>query len=196
MKRLFDIIVSFTGLVLMAPLMALIAGAIKLSSAGPVFFTGGRVGLNERPFRVIKFRTMVRDAVKLGSSVTTSRDPRITPLGHFLRRMKLDELPQLINVLAGEMSIVGPRPEVPEIVRNYTIDMRNIFRIKPGITSVATLRFKDEERLLAGMVDPDFYYESQLVPIKVKLAMEHVSKGSLWFDMGVFLRTLVALARL
>ena len=170
--------------------MATFAFLIKTTSSGPIFYRQDRVGWKEMIFRVYKFRTMVDSAEKLGSSVTTRRDPRITSIGKLLRRSKADELPQLFNVLKGDMSLVGPRPDVPEIVRNFTPEMRRIFEIRPGITSVATLHLRDEETLLSKVPDPDTFYETILVPLKVRLAMEHVDRNSFAFDLKVLCQTL------
>jgi lipopolysaccharide/colanic/teichoic acid biosynthesis glycosyltransferase len=141
-------------------------------------------------FKICKFRTMVDRAEEIGSSVTVCDDKRITSLGKILRRMKLDELPQLVNVLKGEMSLVGPRPDVPEIVERYTPDMRRILSVRPGLTSVATLHLRDEEYLLAQVADPDVFYEDVLVPFKVNLAMEHVERNSLAFDLKILCQTI------
>jgi lipopolysaccharide/colanic/teichoic acid biosynthesis glycosyltransferase len=148
------------------------------------------VGLWEKPFKVYKFRSMVNHAEQMGTSVTTSKDPRITPMGKILRKTKLDELPQLINVFKGDMSLVGPRPEVPVIVRNYSPEMRRIFRIRPGITSVATVHLRDEEEILAKVPDPDRFYEEVLVPLKVKMALEHVDRNSIAFDLKILCQTI------
>jgi len=189
MKRLFDITCSLLGLVLLAPLMVVIALIIKLSSAGPILFSQKRVGLHERLFTVYKFRTMVDKADTMGTSVTTGADPRITPVGRVLRRTKFDELPQLLNVFKGDMSFVGPRPDVPEITAKYTPQMKRIFSVRPGITSVATLHFRWEEEILAKVPDPDAFYDAVVVPLKVSLAMEHVRRNSFWFDLKILLQT-------
>ena len=189
MKRFFDLILVCIGLVLAAPLIGVVALIVKTTSAGPIFFKQDRVGFKERVFQVYKFRTMVYGADAMGTLVTAGNDPRITPIGRVLRRTKLDELPQLFNVLKGDMSLVGPRPDVSEIVNNYTSEMRRIFNVHPGITSVATLHLRDEEGILAKVGDPDKYYEEFLVPLKVKLAMEHVDKDTFWFDMKILVQT-------
>lgn len=189
MKRFFDLILVCIGLVLAAPLIGVVALIVKTTSAGPIFFKQDRVGFKERVFQVYKFRTMVYGADAMGTLVTAGNDPRITPIGRVLRRTKLDELPQLFNVLKGDMSLVGPRPDVSEIVNNYTSEMRRIFNVHPGITSVATLHLRDEEGILAKVGDPDKYYEEVLVPLKVKLAMEHVDKDTFWFDMKILVQT-------
>jgi lipopolysaccharide/colanic/teichoic acid biosynthesis glycosyltransferase len=193
MKRTLDICGAIGGLILLAPIMAAIALIIRLSSHGSVVFSQLRVGRHGRPFRVYKFRSMVFNAERIGTSVTTAVDRRITPVGRILRRTKLDELPQLWNVLKGDMSFIGPRPDVPEIVEGYTAEMRHIFDIRPGITSIATLYLRDEESLLALSRNPDLVYEQVLVPFKVALALEHVERNSLLFDAKVLLHTAWAL---
>ena len=190
MKRFFDFTAAGIGLIFIAPIITIIGLLIRSTSPGPVFFRQNRVGLNGKIFRVYKFRTMVDRAEDLGTSVTTGNDSRITPLGRFLRRTKLDELPQLINVFNGDMSLVGPRPDVPEIINNYTSEMRRIFNVRPGITSIATLHLGDEEDVLAKVEDSDSFYEEIMVPLKVKLAMEHVDEDSFWFDIKILFQTL------
>ena len=189
MKRLFDIISSLFGLIFFAPLMLVVVIIIKLTSKGPVVYKQVRTGLHKKAFYVYKFRTMVNQADKMGTSVTTGADPRITPIGRILRKTKFDELPQLFNVLRGDMSFVGPRPDVPEITSEYTPQMQRIFSVRPGITSVATLHFRDEEDMLAKVSDPDKFYEEVVVPLKVELTMEHARKNSFWFDMKILLQT-------
>jgi len=189
MKRFFDLIFSFWGIIFFLPLMAFIALLIKLSSRGAVLYAQKRVGLHEKIFFVYKFRTMVDKADTLGTSVTTGVDPRITPVGRVLRKTKLDELPQLFNVFKGDMSFVGPRPDVPEITAKYTPAMKQIFSVRPGITSVATLHFRHEEEILAKVPDPDKFYDDVVVPLKVELAMEHVRRNSFWFDLTILVET-------
>ena len=189
MKRFFDLIFSFWGIIFFLPLMAFIALLIKLSSRGAVLYAQKRVGLHEKIFFVYKFRTMVDKADTLGTSVTTGVDPRITPVGRVLRKTKLDELPQLFNVFKGDMSFVGPRPDVPEIIAKYTPAMKLIFSVRPGITSVATLHFRHEEEILAKVPDPDKFYDDVVVPLKVELAMEHVRRNSFWFDLTILVET-------
>ncbi len=154
-KRIADVVLSASGLVLLAPLGGLIALVVKLGDGGSVFFTQQRIGLNGRPFSILKFRTMVPNAESLGPGVTQGLDARVTRVGRLLRRTKLDELPQLLNVFKGEMSFVGPRPEVPRYTQRYTEAQREILRYKPGITDLATVRFRNEEDLLAGASDPE-----------------------------------------
>jgi lipopolysaccharide/colanic/teichoic acid biosynthesis glycosyltransferase len=193
MKRLFDLICSFVGILVAAPLLLIVAVVIKLTSKGPVSYSQKRTGLHEKIFRVYKFRTMVDKADTMGTSVTTGADPRITPIGRILRKTKLDELPQLFNVLKGDMSFVGPRPDVPEITAKYTPEMKKIFSVRPGITSLATLHFRHEEEILAKVPDPDKFYDDVVVPLKVELAMEHVRRNSFLFDLLVLVQTVWAL---
>ncbi len=191
--RLFDFSIGLIGLILSSPLFLLIAVLIKLSSPGPVIYSQQRVGRNAELFSLYKFRSMIDKADKHGTSVTTDRDPRITTVGRFLRKTKLDELPQLLNVIKGDMSFVGPRPDVPEIINNYSKEMKKILKIRPGITSNATLQLRNEEELLSLAIDPDRVYEEVVVPAKVKLAMEHVEKNSFLFDFKILLQTVWAL---
>lgn len=194
MKRIFDIVAAAAGLLLFSPVFLAVSAFIKAGSKGPVFFVQKRTGYKGAEFKVIKFRTMVTGAERLGSSVTSSKDPRITGIGRFLRNTKLDELPQLVNILKGDMSFVGPRPDVPEITANYTEEMKKIFDVRPGLTSKATIFLRDEEELLSRSDSPDEFYERVLVPLKVELAMEHVNRKSLMFDIGVLLQTLWVLS--
>lgn len=191
--RAFDFIIALAGILILSPLFIIAVVLVKMSSPGPVIFSQERVGLHGRKFRLYKFRSMVINAEKIGTSVTTDRDPRITKIGRILRKTKLDELPQLFNVLEGDMSFVGPRPDVPEIVSNYNMEMRRILEVRPGITSNATLYLRNEEDLLSLANDPDRTYEEMFVPAKVKLAMEHIEKGSFIFDFAVLIKTVWAL---
>lgn len=187
--RIFDLLVSLIGIVMLSPVLFCLALLIKCASPGPIIYSQKRVGLNGRLFRLYKFRTMMVNADKIGSSVTTDRDPRITNIGRVLRKTKLDELPQLWNVLKGDMSFVGPRPDVPEIVNNYTVAMKRILEVRPGITSNASLHLRNEEHLLSFAKEPDKAYEEIFVPAKVELAMEHVRRKSFFFDFGILLQT-------
>jgi lipopolysaccharide/colanic/teichoic acid biosynthesis glycosyltransferase len=189
MKRLFDIFFALFGLLVFAPLMLAVAVIIKLTSRGLVLYAQVRSGLHRKAFYVYKFRTMVDKAETMGTTVTTGIDPRITPIGRILRKTKLDELPQLFNVLKGDMSFVGPRPDVPEITDKYTPEMTRVFDVRPGITSIATLHFRHEEDILAKVDNPDQFYDDVVVPLKVALAMEHARRNSFWFDLGVLLKT-------
>lgn len=189
LKRVFDIVVSFCGLVLLAPLLIVIAFLIKLDSNGPVFYRGLRTGLHGKPFRIFKFRTMVRDAEQLGGGSTAKDDARVTRVGRVLRRHKLDELPQLLDVLRGEMSIVGPRPELPEYTRLYSGEEKLILTVRPGITDYASLEFIRLGEIL-GNEAPDRYYEEKVRPIKNALRVKYVKERSFFGDLKLIARTL------
>ncbi len=193
-KRVVDCGLALFGLVVAGPIFAAVALTIKISSPGPVFYTQTRVGRNGQTFRLYKFRSMVINADKLGTSVTRSHDPRITPIGRLLRRSKLDELPQLLNVVKGEMSLVGPRPDVPEIVNTYSSELKPILSVRPGMTSLASVYLKDEDEYLALANDPDTAYVSLIVPAKLNIDMEHVTRNSVWFDLSVVFLTVWALS--
>lgn len=190
-KRLFDLFWSILGLVILSPLFLVVAVWIKLDSAGPVFFRQTRVGRFEKPFRIYKFRTMVADAEKKGLQLTAGKDPRITPSGEVLRRTKIDELPQLINVVKGEMSLVGPRPEVPKYVEYYPDEAKKVvFSFRPGITDYAAILFRNENDILEGSEDPEKVYVQEILPEKVSLYLKYASGRSLWLDFLLILGTL------
>jgi lipopolysaccharide/colanic/teichoic acid biosynthesis glycosyltransferase len=189
-KRYYDLLFALLGLLVLSPLLALIAAAIKISDGGPVFFRQERVGLYGRRFRIWKFRTMIPDADKLGLSVTRDGDARITRIGRLLRKSKLDELPQLWNVVAGDMSLVGPRPEVPRYVARYTPEQREILRLKPGITDLASLEFRNEEDILKSATDVEEFYLHRCVPRKIELNRLYAAQSSLWNDTRLILQTL------
>jgi lipopolysaccharide/colanic/teichoic acid biosynthesis glycosyltransferase len=188
-SRALDVAVSLPALIILAPLFALIAAAVVVGSGRPVFYRGVRVGRRGQPFGMLKFRTMVRNADRLGTSVTRESDARVTPVGRFLRRWKLDELPQLWNVVRGEMAVVGPRPDAPEVVETYTGPMRRALEVRPGLTSLASLRLRNETELLRGVRSPEVVYERILVPAKVELALEHVRRRSIAFDWRIVAAT-------
>ncbi len=191
LKRTFDIVSSFTGLVILFPVFLAIALWIKLSSTGPILFCQTRVGLNGKNFSIFKFRTMVADAEKLGLKVTVGKDPRITTCGYFLRRYKLDELPQLVNVLLGTMSVVGPRPEVPEYMNEYPDEVRQkILSVRPGITDKASIEFTNESEILAASKDPRASYINEIMPIKAKYYTEYVDSYSFSTDVSIIFQTL------
>lgn len=193
-KRLFDITFSFLGLILTSPLLALIALLIKLDSKGPVFYRGVRIGKEGKPFRIFKFRTMVEKAEELGGSSTPADDPRLTKIGKFLKRFQLDELPQLINVLKGEMSLIGPRPEVPFYVNMMTEEQKKIIlSIRPGMTDLASLWNFREGEILRGSSDPEKTYQEKIRPKKIKLQMEYVKNRSFWLDLKIILKTIAKL---
>ena len=191
-KRTLDVASSLAGLVLLFPLLVAVALAIKLHDGGPVFYRGVRVGRYGRPFRIFKFRTLVLDAEKLGGPSTAGDDPRLTRLGKTLRRYKLDELPQLLNVLTGEMSLVGPRPEVQQYVDLYNEKEKVILTVMPGITDWASLWNSDEAAVLAGSPDPEKTYLENIRPEKIRLQLEYVRTRSLWADLGILAQTLAA----
>jgi lipopolysaccharide/colanic/teichoic acid biosynthesis glycosyltransferase len=194
LKRAFDIAASLIGLVLASPLLAVIAAWIKLDSPGPVFHRGVRVGRFGRPFRIFKFRSMVVDAEALGASSTTSEDARITRAGRFVRRWKLDEIPQLLNVLMGDMSLVGPRPQVPWAVALYTDQQKRLLSVRPGITDEASIQFRNEGEILRGHPDPDAAYLELIAPEKIRLGLEYVDRHSFLGDLKIVLKTLAAVA--
>jgi len=191
LKRTCDILGSILGLVVMSPLLALIAVAIRIGSPGPVLFRQDRLGLDGRRFRIYKFRSMVVDAEWRGARFTVGGDSRITPVGRFLRRHKLDELPQLINVLSGEMSLVGPRPEVPEFAELYPSEFAQMLRIKPGITHRATLCFRNEEELLAASTDPTRAYIDKIMPAKMQLYIDSMPHQSVRADILTIVATVL-----
>lgn len=194
MKRAFDFIFSLTGLILLGPLFLMAALAVKLTSRGPVFFKQERVGRNFQSFQIMKFRTMVVDAPKLGGQLTAGRDPRITSVGRLLRKTKVDELPQLINVLKGEMSFVGPRPEVPRYVEMFREDYAELLTVRPGITDIASLKYRNESEILGESDDPEATYTQEILPDKIALAKEYIRRSSVVFDLGLIFKTVLRMA--
>jgi lipopolysaccharide/colanic/teichoic acid biosynthesis glycosyltransferase len=193
LKRAFDLLVTIPGLLLLSPLFLLIALWIKLDSHGPVFFRQTRIGKGEEPFRIFKFRTMVSDAERRGSLVTAGRDSRITRSGRVLRKLKLDELPQLFNVLRGEMSLVGPRPEVARYVALYTPEQKRVLTVPPGITGLTQVVFRDEETLLQGRTDVEKFYLDVVMPAKLKLDLSYIDTRSLGRDLQLIFQTFAAI---
>lgn len=190
LKRLFDTVFSFIGLVVFLPLMATIVILIRKEDGGPIFYRGIRIGKYGKPFKIFKFRSMVVNAEKLGGSSTADDDPRITKTGKFLRKYKLDELPQLINVLKGEMSFVGPRPEVQHYVDMFTEEEKAILNVRPGITDWASLWNPDEGAILVGSSDPEKAYMEKIRPQKLKFQLKYVREQSLWSDLKIIFLTL------
>ena len=188
-KRTFDILAAGAGLVLLTPLLGLVALLVKSDDGGPVFFRQERVGYRGRPFRIWKFRTMVPDAAR-GLPLTVESDTRVTRIGGWLRRSKLDELPQLFNVLVGEMSLVGPRPEVPCYVASYSAAQRRVLELVPGVTDEASIRYVAESALLAAAFDPERVYVSEIVPDKIRLNLAYAAHATVWTDLWVILATL------
>ena len=188
-KRTFDVLFATIGLVLLSPLFFLGCLLAKLQSKGPVFYRAKRVGRGEIIFEMYKFRTMVVNADTLGGSLTTYKDVRVTSIGRFLRWTKLDELPNLINVVKGEMSLIGPRPEAPDYVKHYTETQKQVLQVKPGMTGPSQLANRDEEEKLKGQPDAEHYYITELMPKKLALDLRYVETQSITADMGWLLKT-------
>ena len=195
LKRLMDVVISGGALLVIWPVLLLIALAIKIDDPGPVFYRQVRVGKDGKEFRIYKFRTMVVDADKKGLQITVGRDNRITRMGALLRKTKLDELAQLINVFTGEMSFVGPRPEVPKYVNLYTPYQRQVLLVRPGITDYASIAYRNENDLLDGAEDPEKMYIETIMPDKIELNMKYLREISLIADIRLILSTIVAVIR-
>lgn len=195
-KRLFDMLASGIGLLVLAPILLGISLAIKLESHGPVFFRQERVGRFGKTFRIHKFRTMVTDAERRGLQITVGADARVTKVGTVLRKYKLDELAQLIDVFVGDMSLVGPRPEVPRYVACYPAEAREIvLSVKPGITDRASIEYKDENEILGKAADPHMAYVDEVLPVKIRYYIDYVQNRSFWGDIRIIFATLFAIAR-
>jgi len=192
-KRLLDLIVALAGVILLAPLWLIAGLLVLLDSPGPVFYRGRRIGKGGVPFGMWKFRTMVLNADRMGSALTPGQDPRVTRSGRVLRQWKIDELPQLLNVLSGEMSVVGPRPEAPCYVQHYTPEQRQVLRVRPGITGLTQVRFRHEERLLQRCINLEEEYITKIMPQKLVLDLEYVGHQSLLLDVKLIVQTLMAL---
>ena len=187
LKRGFDLVVACAGLAVLSPLLVIVAVLIKIDSPGTVLFRGLRAGKDGRPFHIFKFRTMVQNAAQLGLGITSAGDPRITRVGRWLRRTKIDELPQLWNVIRGEMSLVGPRPEDTRYVALYTDEQRRILSVRPGITSPASIQFRHEESMLPpGDVDA---YVRNVMPAKIEIELRYLERRSFWSDLVMLART-------
>jgi lipopolysaccharide/colanic/teichoic acid biosynthesis glycosyltransferase len=185
LKRLFDLMITIPMLLLVSPFFLIIALLIKLGSNGPVFYMQTRVGLNSSDFKIFKFRTMHVDADKAGLLTVGGRDPRVTPIGFFLRKYKLDELPQLLNVLFGSMSLVGPRPEVRKYVDLYNAEQQKVLSVKPGITDYASIEYSEENELLAKSNDPERTYINEIMPAKLFLNQKYIAEKSLTTDIKI-----------
>ncbi len=195
-KRCFDWLASSFGLLILSPFLIFLAFWIKMDSKGPVFFRQERVGRYGKTFRIHKFRTMVTDAEKRGLQITVGADVRVTKIGNFLRKYKIDELPQLIDVWVGHMSLVGPRPEVPRYVSCYPENLRNVvLAVRPGITDRASIEFKDENEILGKAADPNKAYIEEVLPIKLKYYVEYVENRTFFGDIIIIFRTFFALIR-
>lgn len=191
-KRLLDMIASFVMLVILSPFLLLLALAVKFDSKGPVFYRQVRVGRYNQDFKIFKFRTMVQNADQIGPAVTTGEDPRITRVGRFIRRLRLDEFSQLLNVLNGTMSLVGPRPEVRKYVDLYTPEQMATLLVRPGITAPSSIAFKDEDKLLDAADDPERVYVEQILPPKMELNLEYLEHISPLYDLSVIFQTATA----
>lgn len=194
-KRVLDVLLAIGGLVVLLPLFIVLAILVRLDSPGPVFFRQERVGQRGRPFRIWKFRTMVDGAEGMGPGVTASDDSRVTRVGRWLRRAKLDELPQLINVVAGSMSLVGPRPELPRYVALYSPEERAVLSLRPGITDPATLAYRDEEEILSRAPDPQRHYEDVVMRDKIHVNLEYADRATPLTDLVILLRTVRTVIR-
>jgi lipopolysaccharide/colanic/teichoic acid biosynthesis glycosyltransferase len=193
MKRVFDIVIATCAIIFLSPLFIVVALIVKATSSGPVLFRQQRIGKNFRPFFICKFRTMVRDASLRGGPITFGNDSRITKVGHLLRKTKIDEFPQLINVLKGEMSLVGPRPEVPRYVEMFRPDYEVILRVRPGITDLASIKYRDEAAILGQAKDPEEEYINRVLPEKIRFAKEYVRRSSFLFDLCIIFKTILQL---
>jgi lipopolysaccharide/colanic/teichoic acid biosynthesis glycosyltransferase len=189
MIRFLDILFSLLGLIILLPVFLIVAVLIKCSSKGPVFFLQKRVGKGNRDFSLIKFRTMYQDADRKGLLTVGQRDPRITPVGYFLRKYKIDELPQLINVLKGDMSLVGPRPEVRKYVDLYNYEQRQILNFRPGITDLASIKYVNENEILSQAEDPEAYYIQHIMPDKIRLNLEYLRQPTLKKYFSIIFKT-------
>ena len=189
MKRAFDLLVSFFGILFFVPMFIIVSVLIKLTSVGPIFYRQLRVGQHNKDFKIFKFRTMRVDSDKFGLLTVGERDPRITRLGFYLRKYKLDELPQLINVLIGQMSFVGPRPEVRKYVDLYSLEQMAVINFKPGITDLASIEFRNENEILLTKDDPNQYYISVIMPEKIKINLRYIESCTVWKDISVIIKT-------
>ena len=193
-KRFFDIIVSLIGIIILGIFLIIISIIIKCTSEGPVFFKQIRVGQSGKEFKIFKFRTMVVNAESLGTQITIGKDKRITKIGHFLRKYKIDELPQLFNVFIGEMSFVGPRPEVPKYVAMYNETQREVLSVRPGITDLASIRYRNENEILGRAKNTDEaedMYINEIMPDKLKLNLEYIEKSNVFFDIYIIFKTII-----
>lgn len=194
-KRLFDILASGLGLIILSPLFLILALCIKIDSVGPVFYKQLRVGKNGKDFYLFKFRSMCKGSDKKGLITVGGRDPRVTRTGYYIRKYKLDELPQLINVFIGEMSLVGPRPEVRKYVEMYTPEQRKVLSVRPGITDLASICYRNENELLAQAKNPEEYYIHMIMPDKLRINLEYVRHSSFFYDLKLIFKTFVEIFR-
>jgi lipopolysaccharide/colanic/teichoic acid biosynthesis glycosyltransferase len=188
-KRIFDLLIAIVGLILLSPVLLLVSLLIKLDSPGSIFYKGDRIGKDGVPFKMYKFRTMVTNADRLGPALTHRGDPRITRVGRKLRQWKLDEIPQIFNIIRGEMSVVGPRPESPGYVQHYTPQQRRVLQVKPGITGLTQVKFRHEESLLDHCTHVEADYLEKIMPHKLALDLEYINSQSLLVDIKLMIRT-------
>ena len=189
-KRIFDIVFSCLGLILLAPVLVVLALIIKLDSKGPILFIQPRVGFNNQDFNIFKFRTMQMESDKKGLLTLGNKDSRITKVGYFLRRYKIDEFPQLLNILLGDMSFVGPRPELRKYVNYYPKEDLVVLSVRPGITGLASIEFRNEVELLKAAKDPEAFFIESIIPKKLKLNKLYIEKSSFWFDLKLIIITI------
>lgn len=190
-KRIFDFFAALIGIIIISPVLIIVSIAIKLDSSGNIMFLQKRVGKDGKEFNIYKFRTMVSNAEKLGKQITVGKDNRITKVGAFLRKYKIDELPQLFNVLKGDMSLVGPRPEVPKYVALYNEEQRKVLSVRPGITDLASLKYSDENDILGKVENPEEYYINVIMKDKLSLNLEYIEKSNLFFDISLVIKTIL-----
>ena len=195
LKRTFDVVVSFLGLVMLFPFLIIIAAIIVIDSKGGVFFLQDRVGKNGKVFKIIKFRTMTVGSDKKSLLTIGQKDSRITRVGYFIRKFKIDEIPQLINVLKGDMSFVGPRPEVEKYVALYNEEQLKVLTVRPGITDFASIQYKDESTLLANADDPETFYVSEVMPAKLKLNFYYINNRNFMLDVKIIFKTILEIFR-
>lgn len=195
MKRLFDFIASGCGLLILSPIFLVLAVWVKLDSPGPVFYRQVRVGRWNKDFRLFKFRSMCIDSDKKGLITVGGRDPRVTRSGYYIRKYKLDELPQLINVFVGDMSLVGPRPEVRKYVDMYTPEQMHVLDVRPGITDLASICYRNENELLERVDNPETYYIETILPDKLRINLDYVHHQSFWGDLGLIFKTFRAILK-
>ncbi len=195
MKRLFDLFASTIGFLVLLPLFVLITILIKVNSKGSIFYLQERIGKNGKVFKIYKFRTMISDADKQGSLSLGKSDTRITKIGHLLRKLKFDELPQLINVIKGDMSLVGPRPEIKKYTDLYSKKQREVLKVRPGITDYASLKYIDEEQLLGASSEPEETYINEIMPDKINLNLEYLKNSNLLTDIQLIFKTVFKMFR-
>jgi len=192
-KRVFDLIVAAVSLIVLSPAFLIVGLLVKTGSPGPIFYKGDRIGKDGVPFKIYKFRTMVVNADRMGPALTQGGDARITRVGRVLRQWKIDEIPQLLNVLRGEMSVVGPRPESPGYVQHYTPEQRQVLQAKPGVTGLTQVRFRHEEALLSRCKHPEAEYIERIMPQKLALDLEYLNNQSLISDLKLIIQTFLCL---